>query len=160
MDHGALAPVPDVAVVTQTIKQSFGRVIGQWLSERLGQSVVVENRPGAGTNLATEAVVRAPPDGYTLLLVSIVNAWNAALYDNLRFEFIRDIVPVSSMTRGSSVMVVHPSVPTRTLPEFIAYAKAKPGKINMACAGTASASHIAGEFFKIMAGVDMVHIAE
>jgi tripartite-type tricarboxylate transporter receptor subunit TctC len=133
----------------------IARLIGQWLSERLGQPFVIENRLGAGTNIATEAVVRAPPDGYTLLLVNAANAVNATLYDNLSFNFVRDIAPVAGT---SSVMVVHPSVPAKTVPEFIAYAKANPGKINMGSGGVGSPSHVAGELFKMMAGVSMVHV--
>ena len=133
-------------------------MIGQWLSERLGQPFVVENRPGAGGNIATEAVVRAPPDGYTLLLVTTQNAINATLYDKLNFNFIRDIAPVASIIRAPYVMVVNPSVPAKTVPEFIAYAKANPGKINMASAGIGTTPHVAGELFKMMTGVDMVHV--
>jgi tripartite-type tricarboxylate transporter receptor subunit TctC len=134
------------------------RLMGQWLSERLGQQFVVENRPGAGTNIATEAVVRAPPDGYTLLFVTAANAFNATLYDNLNFNFIRDIAPVASTLRVPYVMVVNPSLPAKTVPEFIAYAKANPGKINMASNGNGSAGHIAGELFKMMTGIDLVHV--
>ena len=134
------------------------RLIGQWLSERLGQPFVIENRPGAGTNIGTEAVVRAPPDGYTLLLVGRRNAINATLYDKLNFNFIRDIAPVAGIIRVPLVMVVNPSVPAKTVPEFIAYAKANPGKINMASAGIGTPGHVAGELFKMMAGVDMVHV--
>ena len=137
----------------------LARLIGQWLSERLGQPFVIENRPGAGSNIATEAVVRAPPDGYTLLLVGSPNAINATLYDKLNFNFIRDIAPVASIMRVPIVMVVHPSVPAKTVPEFIAYAKANPGKINMASGGIGGITpHVAGELFKMMAGVDMVHV--
>ena len=127
--------------------------MGQWLSERLGQPFVVENRPGAGGNIATEAVVRAPPDGYTLLLVASANAINATLYDKLNFNFIRDIAPVASIIRVPNVMEVNPSFPAKTVPEFIAYAKANPGKINMASAGIGTATTCAGELFKMMAGV-------
>jgi tripartite-type tricarboxylate transporter receptor subunit TctC len=134
------------------------RLIGQWLSERLGQQFIIENRPGAGTNIATEAVVRAPADGYTLLLVNAANAVNATLYDNLSFNFVRDIAPVAGIMAASSVMMVHPSVPAKTVPEFIAYAKANPGKINMGSGGVGSPSHVAGELFKMMAGVGMVHV--
>jgi tripartite-type tricarboxylate transporter receptor subunit TctC len=134
------------------------RLIGQWLSERLGQQFIIENRPGAGTNIATEAVVRAPADGYTLLLVNAANAVNATLYDNLSFNFVRDIAPVAGIMAASSVMVVHPSVPAKTVPEFIAYAKANPRKINMASGGVGSPSHVAGELFKMMAGVGMIHV--
>jgi tripartite-type tricarboxylate transporter receptor subunit TctC len=136
----------------------IARLIGQWLSERLGQPFVIENRLGAGTNIATEAVVRAPPDGYTLLLVNAANAVNATLYDNLSFNFVRDIAPVAGIMAASSVMVVHPSVPAKTVPEFTAYAKANPGKINMGSGGVGSPSHVAGELFKMMAGVSMVHV--
>jgi tripartite-type tricarboxylate transporter receptor subunit TctC len=134
------------------------RLIGQWLSERLGQSFVVENRPGADGNLGTEAVVNAPPDGYTLLLATVPNAVNATLYQKLNFNFIRDIAPVAGVIRVPMVVLVHPSVRARTVPEFIAYAKANPGKINMASAGTGSAPHMAGELFNVMAGVNMVHV--
>jgi tripartite-type tricarboxylate transporter receptor subunit TctC len=134
------------------------RLMGQWLSERLGQPFVIENRPGAGTNIGTEAVVRAPPDGYTLLLVASVNTINATLYDRLSFNFIRDIAPVASIIRQPLIMLVNPSLPVKTVPEFIAYAKANPGKINMASAGNGTSQHVAGELFKIMAGIDMVHV--
>jgi tripartite-type tricarboxylate transporter receptor subunit TctC len=137
---------------------TFARLMGQWLSQRLGQSFVVDNRPGAGTNIATEAVVRAPGDGHTLLLVAAPNAINATLYDKLSFNFISDIAPVASISRLPLVMVVTPSLPAKTIPEFIAYAKANPGKINMASAGSGSSQHMAGELFKMMAGVDMVHV--
>ena len=121
------------------------RLIGQWLQERLGQPFVIENRPGAGTNIATEAVVNARPDGYTLLLAGPANATNATLYRNLKFNFIRDIVPIAGILRTPTVMVVNPSVPAKSVPEFIAYAKANPGRINMASAGIGSGSHLAGE---------------
>jgi tripartite-type tricarboxylate transporter receptor subunit TctC len=134
------------------------RLIGQWLSERLGQPFVIENRPGGGSNIATEAVVRAPPDGYTLLMVSSANAINATLYDKLNFNFIRDIAPVAGVLRGPYVLVVNPSVPTKSVPEFIAYAKANPGKINMASSGNGTAPHLAGELFKMMTGVTLVHV--
>ena len=134
------------------------RVIGQWLSERLGQQFIIENRPGGGGNIGTEAVVRAPADGYTLLMVGSYNATNAAFYDKLNFNFIRDIAPVAGIIRGPYVMVVNPSVPAKSIPEFIAYAKANPRKLNMASAGNGTASHVAGELFKMMAGVDMVHV--
>ncbi len=134
------------------------RLIGQWLSEHLGQPFVIENRPGAGSNLATEIVARAPPDGYTLLEASAANAWNAALYDNLSFNFIRDIALVAGVRRAAGVMEVNPSVPVRTVPEFITYAKANPGKINMATGGAGSAPHLYGELFKMMAGVDLVTV--
>jgi tripartite-type tricarboxylate transporter receptor subunit TctC len=137
---------------------TVARLIGQFLSERLGQPFVVENRPGAAGNLATEAVVRAPPDGYTLLLANGANTINATLYNRLNFDFLRDIAPISRLATFSFVMEVNPSVPIRTLPEFIAYAKANPGKINMASAGSGSTSHVTGELFKMMAGVEMVHV--
>ena len=137
---------------------TIARLLGQALSERLGQPFVIENRPGAGTNIATEAVVRAPGDGYTLLYVTAANAINASLYDKLNFVFLRDIAPVAGIVRLSSVMVVHPSFPAKTVPEFIAYAKANPGKINMASAGTGNASHVSGELFKMLSGIDMVHV--
>jgi tripartite-type tricarboxylate transporter receptor subunit TctC len=136
----------------------IARLIGQWLSERLGQSFVVENRAGAGSNIATEAVVRASPDGYTLLLATTANAINATFYDRLNFNFTRDITPVASICRVPFVMEVHPSVPTKTVPEFIAYAKANPGKINLASSGTGALPHVAGEMFKTMAGVNLFHV--
>ena len=136
----------------------FARLMGQWLSERLGQQFIIENRPGAASNIATEAVVRAPADGYTLLLVTIPNVINATLYDKLNYTFIRDIAPVASIDRVPNVMEVHPSVPTRTVPEFIAYAKANPGKINMASSGSGTSQHVAGELFKMMTGVNLVHV--
>jgi tripartite-type tricarboxylate transporter receptor subunit TctC len=134
------------------------RLIGQWLSERLGQQFIVENRPGAAGNIATEAVVRTPPDGQTLLLVNVGNAINATLYEKLDFNFIRDIAPVAGIFRVPQVMEVNPSVPVKTVPEFIAYVKANAGKINMASAGIGSVHHVAGELFKFMTGVDMVHV--
>jgi tripartite-type tricarboxylate transporter receptor subunit TctC len=134
------------------------RLMGQWLSERLGQPFVIENRPGAGSNLGTELVVRAPPDGYSLLLVTAQNAINATLYDNLSFNFIRDIAPVAAIGRIPFVMVVNPSIPAKTVPGFIAYAKANPGKINMASAGNGSMPHVLGELFQMMAGVDLLHV--
>ena len=136
----------------------MARLMGQALSARLGQPFIIENRPGAGSNLATEAVVRAPADGYTLLLVSPANAINATLYEKLNFNFIRDIAPVASIAREANVMVVHPSVPAKTVPEFIAYAKANPDKINMASGGNGTPAHIAGELFKMMATVTMTHV--
>jgi tripartite-type tricarboxylate transporter receptor subunit TctC len=136
----------------------LARRIGQWLSERLGQPFVIDNRPGGGGNIGTEAVVRAPADGYTLLLVNAASAINATLYAKLNFNFIRDIVPVAGITREHLVMQVNPSVPAKTVPEFIAYTKAAPGKINMASGGNGAPSHIAGELFKMMASVDMVHV--
>lgn len=134
------------------------RLIGQWLQERLGQSFIIENRPGAGTNIATESVVRAPPDGYTLLMVGPSSAVNATLYDKLGFVFLRDIAPVASLIRQPQVMLANPSVPAKAVPEFIAYAKSNPGKITMASAGIGSTGHLIGEFFKMTAGVDLVHV--
>jgi tripartite-type tricarboxylate transporter receptor subunit TctC len=134
------------------------RLIGQWLSERLGQQFFVDNRPGAGSNIATDLVVRAAADGYTLLLVAPPAALNAALYDNLSFNFINDIAPVAGIVRVPEVMVVNPSVPARTVPEFIAYAKANPGKVNYATAGNGSLPHVAGELFKTMTGLDLVRV--
>ena len=134
------------------------RLIGQWLSERIGQPVVIENRPGAGTNIGTEAVVKAAPDGYTLLLISAANTINATLYERLNFNFIRDIAPVAGLIRGPLVMEVHPSVPARTVPEFIAYAKARPGMINMGSAGNGTPGHMSGELFRMMTGLDLVHV--
>src|SRR5882762_2706039 len=134
------------------------RLIGQWLQERLGQPFVIENRPGAGTNIATESVVRAPPDGYTLLMVGPSSTINATLYDKLTFVFLRDIAPVASVFRQPQIMLAHPSVSAKIVPELIAYAKANPGKITMASAGTGSSGHLAGELFKMMAGVNMLHV--
>ena len=136
----------------------LARLMGHWMSERLGQPFVIENRPGAGTNVATEAVVRSAPDGYTLLAVSPANAINATLYEKLNFNFIGDIAPVASIVREPNVMVVNPSVPATSVPEFISYAKTNPGKLSMASAGNGTASHMAGELFKMMAGVTMVHV--
>jgi tripartite-type tricarboxylate transporter receptor subunit TctC len=136
----------------------IARLIGQWLSERLGQPFVIENRPGAGTNIGTEVVVRAPADGYTLLSVHPPSAINATLYEKLNFNFIRDIEPVAGVIRTPFVMEVNPSVAAKSVPELIAHAKANPGKINMASAGTGSGPHVAGELFKMMAGVNMVHV--
>jgi len=134
------------------------RLIGQWLSERLGQPFTIENRPGAGVNMGTEAAVRAPADGYTLVLVSAGNAINATLYEKLSYNFIRDVAPVAGFYRVPMVMEVNPSVPAKTVLEFIAYAKANPGKLNMGSAGIGSPQHVAGELFKMMTGVDMVHV--
>jgi tripartite-type tricarboxylate transporter receptor subunit TctC len=134
------------------------RLMGQRLSERLGQPFVIENRPGAAGNLAADAVVHARPDGHTLLLVSSNNATNAALYDNLGFDFLRDIAPVAGIGRTPLVMAVNPAVPAKTVPEFIAYAKANPGKVNMGSAGTGGIGHLAGEQFKMMTGIDMTHV--
>ena len=134
------------------------RLIGQWLSDRLGQPFVIENRPGASGNIGTEAVVNAPPDGYTLLLVNAGNAINATLYEKLKYNLIRDIAPVAGIIRVPLVMQVNPSVPVKTVPEFIAYAKANPGKLNMASAGNGTPQHVSGELFKMMAGVNMTHV--
>jgi tripartite-type tricarboxylate transporter receptor subunit TctC len=136
----------------------LARITGQWLSERLGQQFIIENRAGAGGNIGTEAVVKAPPDGYTLLQIATPNGLNAALYQNLNFNFVGDIAPVIGAMRTSYAMVVHPSVPANTVPEFIAYAKANPGKINMASAGNGTPQHVFGELFKMMAGVDLIHV--
>jgi tripartite-type tricarboxylate transporter receptor subunit TctC len=136
----------------------IARLVGQWLSERLGQSFIIESRPGAGTNIGTEAVVKSLPDGYTLLLVNAASAINATLYAELNFNFIRDIAPVAGVTREPLVMQVNPSVSANTVPEFITYVKATPGKINLASGGNGAPSHVAGELFKMMAGVDLVHV--
>jgi tripartite-type tricarboxylate transporter receptor subunit TctC len=137
---------------------TVARVTAQWLSERLGQQVVVENRVGAASNIAAEAVLRSPPDGYTLLFVTVSNAVNATLYDKLSFDVIRDMMPIATITRSPAVMEVHPSFPAKTVPEFISYAKANPGKINMASAGPGSAPHLYTELFKMMTGVDVVQV--
>ena len=134
------------------------RLIGQWLQEKLGQPFIVQNKPGAGTNLGTEMVVRSAPDGYTLLLITVANAINATLYDNMTFNFIHDIAPVAALVRTPLVMEVNPSLPVKTVPEFIAYAKANPGKINMATSGNGTPQHIAAELFTMMAGIDVLHV--
>jgi len=134
------------------------RLIGQWLSERLGQPFIIENRPGGGSNIGTEAVEHAPADGYPLLMAGSFNATNVTLYEKLNFNFIRDIAPVAGVFRGPYALVVNPSVPAKSVAEFIAYAKANPRKLNMASAGNGTASHVAGELFKMMAGVDLVHV--
>jgi tripartite-type tricarboxylate transporter receptor subunit TctC len=136
----------------------LARLMGQWLSQRLGQPFVIENRPGVGGNLATEAAVNAPADGHTLLLVAPANTINATLYDKLSFNFMRDIAPIGSIMRSFYVMEVTPSLPVKSVPEFIAYAKAHPGEINMASAGSGTPQHVAGELFKLMTGVAMVHV--
>jgi tripartite-type tricarboxylate transporter receptor subunit TctC len=155
-------PTRPVRIIAATapggLPDILARLIGQQLSERLGQPFVIENRPGGGSNIGTEAVVRAPPDGYTLLLVSTTHAINATLYDKLNFDFLRDIAPVAGIMRVPEVMVVNPSVPAKTVPEFIAYAKANPGKINLGSPGIGTPSHVDGELFKMMAGVDLVHV--
>jgi tripartite-type tricarboxylate transporter receptor subunit TctC len=134
------------------------RLVGQWLSEQLGQQFVIENRPGAGGNIGTEVAVRAPPDGYTLLLINTGNASNATLYPKLNFVFIRDISPVAGIVRAPHVMEVNPSFPAKTVPEFITYAKANPGKVNMASGGIGAPTHLSGELFKLMTGVNLVHV--
>jgi tripartite-type tricarboxylate transporter receptor subunit TctC len=137
----------------------LARLIGQWLSQRLGQPFVIENRPGAGSNIATEAVVRAPPDGHTLLLVGSPNAINATLYDNLNFHFIRDVAPIASLMRGALIMLVHPSVPAKNLPELIAYARANPGKLSYGSGGVGGITHVTAELFKQEAGgLDIQHV--
>jgi len=136
----------------------YARLIGQWLSERLGQQFIIENRAGAASNIATDAVVRAPADGYTLLFITSTNAYNATLYDNLKFDFVRDIVPVASLTSGHAVLVVLPSFPAKSVPELVALAKADPGRITMASAGIGSTQHVCGELFKMMTGVNMLHV--
>jgi tripartite-type tricarboxylate transporter receptor subunit TctC len=136
----------------------MGRLMGQWLSERLGRTFIIENRAGAGGNVGTEVVVNAVPDGYTLLVATVVNAINATLYDKLNFNFIRDIAPVGGIHREPFVMVVNPSLPAKTVPEFIAYAKTNRGKINMASGGVGSGNHLSGELFKMMTGIDLVHV--
>jgi tripartite-type tricarboxylate transporter receptor subunit TctC len=147
-----------VAFFAGSLSDILARPIAQWLSKRLGQQVIVDDQPGAGGNLATDMVVRAPPDGYTLLEATSANVWNAALYDKLSFDFIRDIAPVASISRTPSVMAVNPSFPAKTVPEFIAYANANPGKINMASGGIGSLPHVAGELFKVMTSVNIVHV--
>src|SRR5262245_1968340 len=141
-----------------SVSDILARPVAQWLQERLGQPFVIDNRPGAGGTIGTEAAVRASPDGYTLLLVAGAHMVNATLYDKLSFNFIRDIVPIVGTSRESAVLTVNPSVPAKTVPEFIAYAKANPGKINMASAGVGSTSHVTGELFKMMAGVNLLHV--
>jgi tripartite-type tricarboxylate transporter receptor subunit TctC len=136
----------------------ISRLMGQWLTERLGQTFVIENRPGAGTNIAAEVVINSPPDGYTLFGTNLSNAINAALYEKLNFNFMRDMLPVAGIAQAPSAFAVNSSVPVKTLPEFIAYAKANPGRINMGSAGVGSTSHLAGELFKMMAGVNLVHV--
>jgi tripartite-type tricarboxylate transporter receptor subunit TctC len=136
----------------------LARLIGQWLSDRLGQQFIIDNRPGAAGNIGTEAVSHATPDGYTLLMITPANAINTSLYSNLNFSFIDDIAPVAALVRLPLIVEINPAVPAMTLPEFIAYAKANPGKINMASPGNGSIGHVAGELFKAMAGVDLVHV--
>ena len=140
------------------VSDTYARLIAQWLSEHLGQQFIVENRPGAGGNLAAEGVAKSPPDGYTLLLTTSADAWNATLYQNLSFNIVRDFTPVATMSRGAGVLVVNPSLPTKSVPELIAYAKANPGKITMASAGIGSAPHMYWELFRAKTGVNMVHV--
>jgi len=140
------------------INDTYARLIGQWLSEHLGQQFIIENRPGAGGNLAAETVAKAEPDGYTLLLTTSADAWNATLYDNLNFSYVRDFTPVATVSRGAGILVVNPSVPDKSLSEFIADAKANPGKISMASAGIGSAPYMFWELFKSMSGIDLVHV--
>jgi tripartite-type tricarboxylate transporter receptor subunit TctC len=140
------------------LSDTIARLLGEWLMERLGQPFVIDNRPGAGTNIGTEAVVRSTPDGYSLLLVTPSNAINATLYPKLSFNFIRDTAPVASIMRTPNTLLVNPSVPAKSVPELIAYARANPGKLNMASAGNGSSGHMVGELFKMMTGVDMQHI--
>ena len=147
-----------IGVAPGSAPDILGRLLAQWLSERLGQPFIVENRPGGGGNIATDTVVKAPADGYTLLLVTIQGAVNATLYEKLNYNFIRDIAPVASISRETLVLEVTPSFPAKTVLEFIAYAKANPGKLSMATPGSGSTPHVAGELFKMMAGVDMVHV--
>jgi tripartite-type tricarboxylate transporter receptor subunit TctC len=155
-------PSRPVRIVVTTAAGSapdiIARLIGQWLSERLGKSFVIENRSGGGGNIGTEAVVNSQPDGYTLLMVGTLHAINATLYDKLNYNFVRDVAPVAGAMRSPNVMMLHPSVPAKTVPEFLAYAKANPGKLNMASPGNGTASHVAGELFKMMTGVDMAHV--
>jgi tripartite-type tricarboxylate transporter receptor subunit TctC len=148
-----IAPFPPGGVV-----DLFGRLLAQWLSERLGQPFVVENRAGAGGNIGTEAVVKAAPDGYTLLLIGANNSWNASLYEKLNFDFVRDIAPVAGIYHGVGVLVVHPSFPAQSVPELIAYAKSNPGKINVGTGGIGSGQHVYAELFKMMTGVDMLYV--
>ena len=136
----------------------IARLIGQWLTERLGQTFIIENRPGAGTNLAAEIVINSPPDGHTLFVTNLANAVNAALYEKLNFNFVRDMLPVAGIAQAPSAFAISASVPAKTVAEFIAYAKANPGRINMGSAGVGSTGHLAGELFKMMAGVDLVHV--
>ena len=147
-----------IGIVPGSGPDIVGRLLGQWLSDRLGRPIIIENRPGAGTNIATEAVVRSPADGYTLLLVTGANAINATLYEKLNFNFISDIAPVASISRETFALEVTPSFPAKTVPEFIAHAKANPGKLSMASPGSGTGPHMAGELFKMMAGVDLVHV--
>jgi tripartite-type tricarboxylate transporter receptor subunit TctC len=136
----------------------IARLIGQWLTERLGQTFVIENRPGAGTNIATELVIKSPPDGYTLFVTNLSNAINATLYEKLNFDFMRDMLPVAGISQAPAVFAINSSVPARTVTEFMAHAKANPNRINMGSAGIGSTAHLAGELFKLMAGVNLIHV--
>src|SRR5262249_4647820 len=147
-----------VGVAPGSVQDILARLIGQWLAERIGQPVVIDNRPGAATNIATEAVVRAPADGYTLLSMRPSASIDATLYDQLKFNLLRDIAPVATLVHQSQLVLVNPSLPAKTVPEFIAHAKANPGRINMASSGIGTGNHMAGELFKMMAGVDLVHV--
>src|SRR5262245_50991083 len=147
-----VAPFPPGGSIDLT-----ARLIGQWLTERLGQQLVIENRSGAGGNVGSEAALHSPPDGYTLLLCSVANAISTTLYDKLNYNF-RDVAPVAGISRAPNVMVLHPSVPAETVPQFIEYAKKNPGKINMASSGTGTSIHMSGELFKLMTGVNMQHV--
>lgn len=166
---GGLAPAAALDFPTRPVKvivaypaggatDILARLIGQWLSDRLGQQFIIDNRPGGGSNIGTEAAINAPPDGYTLFMVTPANTINATLYKKLPFDFIRDMAPVAGLIRNANVMVVTPSVPAKTVAEFIAYAKANPGKVNMASSGTGTSIHLSGELFKAMTGVDMQHV--
>jgi len=162
MARGQTYPARSVRIIVPAApggtNHILARLMGQWLSQRLGQQFVIENRPGGGSNIGTEAAVNANPDGYTLLLVANASAVNATLYNKLNFNFIRDIAPVAGIARVPNVMELHPWIPAKTVPEFIAYAKANPGKIKYGSAGTGSLLHVAGELFKMMAGIDMIHV--
>jgi tripartite-type tricarboxylate transporter receptor subunit TctC len=140
------------------ISDTYARLLAQWLSQQLGQQFIVENRPGAGGNLAAEAVAKAAPDGYTLLQTTSADAWNATLYQNLNFNIVRDFSPIATISRGSGLLVVNPSLPAQSVPELIAYAKSNPGKVTMASAGVGSAPHMFWELFRIKTGIDMVHV--
>jgi tripartite-type tricarboxylate transporter receptor subunit TctC len=163
-DHACSQPYPSrplhllVGYAAGGVNDIVARLTGQMVSERIGQQFIIENRPGAGSNLATEAVVRASPDGYTLLEASTSNAWNATIYQNLKFDFIRDLAPVASTVKTYNVMLVNLAFPAKTVPEFIAYARANPGKINLGSAGTGSSPHPYGELFKSLTGLDMVTV--
>jgi tripartite-type tricarboxylate transporter receptor subunit TctC len=158
LDYPSRSTVFIVPFAPGGLSDIVARQVGRWLSERLGQPFIIENRPGAGNNIGLETVVKAPPDGYTLAIVGSTVAISMSLYEKLNYDFVRDFTPVASIARGPFVMIVNPSFPAKTVSEFIAYAKARPGKVNMASNGTGTTSHVAGELFKMMAGVDMVHV--